>query len=325
MVIAHSVLEFFCGPLHVQLECESARLRERLSSTLGMYDVRWDPPHRSIELAVHETGERTPMVDSSYLRCSRMAVCSGPNGLIATSSSGGGLTLVRSASLDCWHMNVPASLADLEELEDFLVLVLTTGWRSLDWIPLHAGALSHAGRCIIVCAPSGGGKSTLTAALMRAGWRTLGDDKLLLRIVDGRPRLAAVLHSLNLHPRTSQWFPEVGDLWLLPAYSAWTEKRKVSIAQIWPGSTERDGVPTHVVRLQRKLDQTTSSAQSLDPDEIFHTLVQQIVVPTERSEAARSLRAVAQLAGQVRGVEFAIGENAFHDDECLAALDRCLQ
>ncbi len=175
---------------------------------------------------VHETVECTPMVDSSYLRCSRMAVCRSPDGLIATSSSGGDLTLVRSASVDRWHMNVPTSLADLEELEDFLVLVLTTGWRCLDWIPLHAGALSRGGCCIIVCAPSGGGKSTLTAGLMRAGWRTLGDDKLLLRIVDGRPRLAAVLHSLNLHPRTRQWFPEVGDLWLLPAYSAWTEKRK---------------------------------------------------------------------------------------------------
>ena len=324
MIIQQSVREFFCGPLCVQLACESQRLRERLSVTLGMYDVRWGAPHRAIELQVHETDERAPMVNSSYLRCSRMTVRRIPGGLLATSSSGASATLVQSTDLDRWQLQVPGTLVDLEELEDFLVLVLTTGWRGLDWIPLHAGALTKAGRCIVVCAPSGGGKSTLTAALMRAGWLTLGDDKLLLRMVDGLPRIAALLHSLNLHPRTRDWFPEVGDLWSLPAYSAWTEKRKVSIRAIWPESTARESVPTHVVLLQRRSDLGSASARPLDPDEIFHTLLRQTVVPTDRIEAARSLRAVAQLADRVQGVQFSIGENAFRDAACLTALERSL-
>ena len=90
----------------------------------------------------------------------------------------------------------------------------------------------------------------MTAAFVRRGWRTLGDDKLLARLdADGSVRVAALLHTFNLHPSTRTWFPEVGDLERLPTYSAWTEKRKVAVSSIWDAATADVGVPNRVVAL----------------------------------------------------------------------------
>ena len=82
-------------------------------------------------------------------------------------------------------MLVPRSSSDpwvLTDIESLLSLVLTEGWRAEGWIPLHAAAVVRFDTCALICAESGGGKTSLTAALVREGWQTLGDDKLLLRI-----------------------------------------------------------------------------------------------------------------------------------------------
>ena len=67
----------------------------------------------------------------------------------------------------------------IEEIEQQLVLLLARAWAGQGWTPLHAGSLIPPGKtdCVLVCAPSGAGKTTLIAALLRRGWRTLGDDK----------------------------------------------------------------------------------------------------------------------------------------------------
>ena len=50
---------------------------------------------------------------------------------------------------------------------------------------LHAGVVEKNGRAVVISAPSGGGKSTLTLALMTQGWRLLSDEFALFRLPDG--------------------------------------------------------------------------------------------------------------------------------------------
>ena len=100
-------------------------------------------------------------------------------------------------------------------------------------MPLHAaGVVDDSGNCALVCAAVGWREVHAHRRRWCArGWRALGDDKLLVResTRTSTVRVAALLHTFNLHPATRSWFPEVGDLECLPTYSAWTEKRKVSV------------------------------------------------------------------------------------------------
>lgn len=58
------------------------------------------------------------------------------------------------------------------------------------YLIIHAGAVEKNGRAVILPAPPGSGKSTLTAALMLSGWRLLSDE---LTLIDRRTGL---IHAL---------------------------------------------------------------------------------------------------------------------------------
>jgi hypothetical protein len=230
--------------------------------------------------------------------------------------------------MDRWDIDVPAGLiatANLEDVEELIILALTTGWRSAGWVPVHAAAVTDGSRCAVICAPSGGGKSTLSAAFVRRGWRTIGDDKLLLRVVDGRSHLAALQRTFNLHPCTSAWFPEVGDLERLPRYSTWTAKRKVKIESIWPEPAADGAHPTHLLRVRRAPESGGIVHTPLGPGETLTTLLRQVAIPSDRSTASHILSAVAPTARGMRGLDVVVGENAYGRADALDALIGALQ
>jgi hypothetical protein len=65
---------------------------------------------------------------------------------------------------------------------------------------LHAGAIVHAGRVILLCGQSGRGKSTLTAAFANAGYTILGDDTVLISDRNGTPYGEAIATAIDLFP-----------------------------------------------------------------------------------------------------------------------------
>jgi HprK-related kinase A len=58
--------------------------------------------------------------------------------------------------------------------------------RAHQYLILHAAAAERGGRGLILPAPPGSGKSTLSAALAHRGWRLLSDEFALIRPADGR-------------------------------------------------------------------------------------------------------------------------------------------
>jgi hypothetical protein len=231
-------------------------------------------------------------------------------------------------SENSWAIATPAEF-DIserpEDVEDLLSLVLTTGWRRAGWLPMHAAVVVNGSRCVFLCAPSGGGKTSLTAALIRRQWRTLGDDKVLLRIGAGQAvELAALMHHFNLDPRAQEWFAEVGDLRRFPAYSAWTEKRRVYVEDIWPGKAAWRGRPTHLVSLVQREGGTGIKITPLQRAEILATLLRQTVVPRDRKIAGEILSTVAAAARELEGLRIEIGAEAYRDPGGLEALERAL-
>jgi hypothetical protein len=317
----------FCGPLRVTVETPSQLLHDKVLETLRLYDRRWPAHDVNVEIRIVETPGTAEPLAGTFLRCARIAVDASKSGLHATTLCGARSRSRQTGNTERWEMEVPGSLMStkLEDVEELVVLALTAGWRSAGWVPVHAAAVTRGERCAVICAPSGGGKSTLTAAFVRRGWRAVGDDKLLLRLADGKPQLAALQRTFNLHPQTSAWFPEVGDLEQLPLYSTWTQKRKVKIETIWPEPAADGAYPTHLFRVRRTTESGGIAIRALDGGDTLATLLRQVAVPTDRSSANHILAAVGVTARGMRGFDVAVGEDAYGRPDALDGLEAVLQ
>jgi hypothetical protein len=317
---------FYCGPVAVHLSAQNNTLRTKVIESLNLFTITWPPPHLSVSIDIRESQQPAQPLHGTYLKTARMSVEPTPDGLHAVSVSGTDCFFSRANQH--WSIHVPSDLNRApvpEDVEDLIMLVLTQGWRQAGWVPLHAGSIIKGSICALLCAPSGFGKTTLTAAMIRRGWQTLGDDKILLRLQpDGSALLAAMQHNFNLDPKTSEWFPEVGDLTRLPRYSVWTEKRKVHIADIWPGSELLHACPTHLIQLERLEQPHTLEITELTAAEVLSIFLRQTVIPKDRAFAQLILSAIATTAKRLIGLRVKVGAEAYHDPDCLAPLEKIL-
>jgi hypothetical protein len=324
-----SATTFAVGPVRVTLEPALALFETRIAEQLQIFKTAWDTPSYEVLLRVIAAPEPAEPARGNYLTCSRMNVDSTPDGLYATTLCGASLQFEeRWEGGEAWTIRFPddeIETAAIDQIEDLVGLALVSGWRATGWTPVHGAAVVKDGKCLLLCAMSGGGKSTLTAALVRDGWHTLGDDKLLLRVgADGVPEIAALVHSFNLHPQSRAWFPEIGDLERLPRYSAWTPKRKVHAGDVWAGRIAQRGRPTHVLRVRRSLRDVPIALTPMAGDEIFRTLLGQIAIPNDPAVATAAMRTVAKTIAGVRGLDVVIGEGAYRLPTALARLTAAL-
>lgn len=257
-----------------------------------------------------------------------MSVDATPSGLYAACKSG--VSGHRSPSSGRWSICVPHNaepewlLADIDQLVD---LILTTSWRSLGWIPIHAGAVERKSCCVILAAPSRGGKTTLVTSMIRRDWKTLGDDKLLLRIRENATEIAGLIQSVNLHPNTRKWVPEVGNLDDFPEHLYFTsnQKRTVLIEDIWPGSYVREAKPTRIAEIIRLDSQTGFRVTPINSKDTFSTLLRYTVIPNDANEAKRIMSIVAAAAKQLRGFRIEIGDDAYSQPGGLSQVEAAFE
>ena len=77
------------------------------------------------------------------------------------------------------------------------------------WGLLHAAALHGHGRGVLLTGPSGSGKSTFTAASLRGGGATAGDDFVLVESDAGALRAHAVFDTVKLTDRSLALLPDL--------------------------------------------------------------------------------------------------------------------
>lgn len=327
-----------CGPLEVVVRGEGGALGDLIQQTLLLYDVRW--PHETLKKVLLEygVGRSTARVAAgSYLEAARMRVDATPSGLWATTDGGAAMSGTYVPAGEKWQMIVPPALIEsdrLLEVEDLLTLVLTTGWRRAGWVPLHAAGLVAPGASVggssgvLVCAASGGGKTTFTVAMVRRGWHSLGDDKLLMRsaspAVGDRELVASVKQMLNVDPAAAAWFPELRGIADLPAYSALTPKRRVSLGRLWGHAPTGDMSPTHLIVVSRRPGRGGIRIAPMNVAETISALLHQTVVPADAGVAKPIAGAVARVAQRLRGYRFEMFEDAHTDESALSDAERLL-
>ena len=317
------------GPLRIAFDAPQGPLRDLIAATLSLYDVPWsNVPIRHVELVCAVGGTRVAGALGSYLVCARMLVDMTHDGLLATTAHGGVIRATFAEGGERWSMRVSEEIMSggiWPEVEDMLSLVLTTGWRRAGWVPLHAGGLTDGHRGLLVCAGSGGGKTTFTLAMARRGWRALGDDKLLLEM-NGRPQyVAAIKHMFNVDPAVRRWFPEVGDLRALSEYSAWTPKRRVSLRSFWPLAPATEMSATHLLTLERRPGEHGIGVSVMTTADSISTLLHQSVIPRDPRIAGPIARTLATLAQRISAMRVTVGDDAYSDPDALLAVDEALR
>ena len=293
-----------------------------VEETLALYDVEWTlGPLKSVQLDIDIASPLGPRASGDFIDASRMQVDRTGDGLYATTDGGAAATGRFVDATELWAISYPLQLVIEErwlDIEDILTIVLTTGWRRAGWTPLHAGAVVEAsarsaqqGRGVLVCAASGGGKTTFTVALVRDGWRALGDDKLLLRSDGPQPVVAAIKQMLNLDPAVAEWFPELTGVSALPPYSTWTPKRRVSLRAEWPEAPAAAMAPTHLVSLVRQSGRGGIRVTPLRRADALDALLRQTVIPRDPAAARPLAASIASLAQRVRSFRLELFDDAY--------------
>lgn len=317
-----------CGPLRIRVDAGDAELQSFARTHLELFSRPWRETTRDVYVELVR-GRSELRVSGSYLECANMRVDRDGNAYAATTFYGMSGRGWIGEHTDTWQLVVPEYLVlnerQINNLEDLFSLICTAGWRAEGWIALHAGAVIGPSCCALLCATSGGGKSTLTAALLVAGWTTLGDDKLLLRVDGKTPQLRPLLNTLNLHPQTREWLP-VPDIEGLPRYSAMTEKRRVGVASLTRKTSPDEAVPTHAVCIERTRGHSGIRATPMPRESILPTLLRQVVIPRDAAVARSMLQAVATAcARSIRsGVRLEIGDAAYRDPAWITPFERAL-
>ncbi len=109
---------------------------------------------------------------------------------------------------------------------------------------VHAGAVAHRGRALVLLGDSMWGKTTLVLELLRRGFHLLSDD--LAAIERSRSRVHAFPRGLQIRPETLELLgiQPPGD-----ATMPWTDKLVVDVEALFPGQVAAEAELTYVVAL----------------------------------------------------------------------------
>ncbi len=100
----------------------------------------------------------------------------------------------------------PANGADMNEIPKyFMTSTMGALMHQRKIIPLHASVVETEQGCIAFSGPSGIGKSTIAAALLKKGYRIIGDDVCAIHIDDmNRPLVYPGYKFLKLNPESAR-------------------------------------------------------------------------------------------------------------------------
>jgi hypothetical protein len=173
------------------------------------------------------------------------------DGPLVYQTAGRGATLVidRAAGAAFGYFS-PAALADPPFFRwHFLDLALFFFLEERGFLGLHGAALARDGRGLLLRAPSGQGKSTLTYAAARRRFQAVAED--VVWIAPDAGALWGMPWAFHLLPDAVHLFPELDGRALVRQLNG-EEKIAVDLESLRPGSTAPSAAPAGVILLRRR-------------------------------------------------------------------------
>jgi hypothetical protein len=185
----------------VRIETNSVDVVEAASEAWGRFQqTRQTPPVRA-RLIVAETSKESGQVVPTLLGQEHLVACTMGREEYAVADLASGF-------LFGWL--TPLTVADRGWFRyHILEMLVYLTIESLYCTPVHAAAVAHDGRAVLLCGDSGAGKTCLAYACARRGWRYLADDAT--NIERDRPELIAIgsPHQIRFRSASAAIFPEL--------------------------------------------------------------------------------------------------------------------
>jgi hypothetical protein len=217
-----------------------------------------EPPDATYRLFAHDVDDPPDFLLRPLLRC---------DGHLVYQTAGRGATLVfdRSTGTAFGYFS-PAALADRAVFRwHFLDLAFFFVLEEHGFLGVHGAALARGGRGLLLRAPSGQGKSTLTYAAARRRFQAVAED--IVWIAPGTSTLWGMPWSFHLLPDAARLFPELDGLAPSRQLNG-EEKVAVDLERLRPGSTAASAEPAGVVLLHRRPG-SRSRLKALSPSEAW--------------------------------------------------------
>ena len=162
---------------------------------------------------------------------------------------------------------------------------------------MHAGAVVHAGRAVLLVGTSTAGKSTLCYACLRAGLQLLAEDVVYVGLRGGL-RLWGNPRSIHLLPDARRLFPELADC--TPEIQA-NGKRKLAIdvAAFGADRVRRYADRAAVCLIQRHAGQA-SAIEPIDPQDAADAIARQREAGFDLHQGAPAVAAALSERGAYR-------------------------
>ncbi len=183
---------------------------------------------------------------------------------------------------------------------------------------IHANGLVHQNTGYLIPADSHHGKTTLTLALLRAGWHYVSDDTLVLRRTPDGVDALSFRRGLACDHATLTRFPELSQI---SAPSEWkTGKLFLDATSLYPGRELPRCLPA-VLLFPQINPAPHSLLQPISPADAFTLLLRHSpLVQLDPRPAARHLETLSALLAQTTCFRLLAGADVFSDPEALSRL-----
>lgn len=187
------------------------------------------------------------------------------------------------ADLCARHLEVTVATNRIDStwsIQHFAILPMVMEFLRLEGIyPIHAAALEQEGRALILPAMPGSGKSTLSLALLRAGFGLLSDDMPFLTSNKGIAEVLAFPEDINVCPDSLRFFDELAFL----SDRSPNERNKFSfpVEKLFPNALVERANPRLLV-FPRIAHTPNSSLERMSQTEAFIALLDHSLPPLNR-------------------------------------------
>lgn len=179
---------------------------------------------------------------------------------------------------------------------------------------LHAACVARPdGRSVVLAGDAGDGKSTMAAALVRAGYDYLSDDAVFIDLRGRAPRLAAYHKHFHMtDDLRARLFPGQSGDWL-------GEKWAFDPERLFPGRRRRGVAKADLIIFPRITAAARSELTPLSQGETLGALFRSSTqVFFDRALARHHLAALRELAGSAPAYRFSAGRDVYIDPGAYA-------